>query len=448
MRRGFVALLTAEAVSMIGTRMSAVALPWFVLVTTGSAARTGLVAFAETLPYVLACALGGPLLDRIGARRVSLSADAVSALAVLAIPVMHLRGLSFSVLVTLVVAIGALRGFGDTAKRVVFPQTVAAAGVEMTRATGLHDGVARLATLLGAPLAGVLIWRFEAPTVLVVDAATFAFAAAAVALLVPTAGSTAGGAADTLPRERYLRALRGGLQFLHRDRVTAGIVLMLFFTNLFDAAYTSVYLPMWAREIADSPLALGAVMAAFALGAVLGNVAFTAVAPRLSRFWTFAVGFLIGGAPRFFVAGLADDAWVLYAVSFVAGVGIAAINPILGAVSYERVPEPLLARVQGLTVAAAWAGIPLGALIGGWTAGSMGLAAALVLLGALYLVVTLVPFVQPRWRDLDAGRSAPDGHGGHREHEAPGQDGEGGRLPSRPSRQLVHNGSRGSEVGG
>ncbi|MFD0740576.1 hypothetical protein ACFQ1L_47060 [Phytohabitans flavus] len=66
--------------------MSFVALPWFVLVTSGSAARTGIVAFAEMLPYVLVCAFGGPLLDRLGHRRVSVLGDLGSAVAVAAIP--------------------------------------------------------------------------------------------------------------------------------------------------------------------------------------------------------------------------------------------------------------------------------------------------------------------------------------------------------------------------
>jgi hypothetical protein len=110
---------------------------------------------------------------------------------------------------------------------------------------------------------------------------------------------------------------------------------------------------------------------------------------------------------------------------------------------YERVPESMLARVQGLGVAVAWAGIPLGGLIGGWTAGGMGLAAALVVLGALYLVVTVVPFVQPRWRGLDA-QSPRDGHEQREQDEGRRRDGEDDQeLPGR----LLHNGARGSGDG-
>ena len=46
-------LLLADAISLCGTRVSMIAIPWLVLTTTGSAAQTGLVAFAELLPLVV-----------------------------------------------------------------------------------------------------------------------------------------------------------------------------------------------------------------------------------------------------------------------------------------------------------------------------------------------------------------------------------------------------------
>jgi MFS family permease len=389
-KRGLTGVLIANVVSVTGSRMSLVALPWFVLVSTGSAAKMGVVAAAEMLPYVLACGLGGPLLDRVGYRRASIAADALSAAAVLAIPFL---GFNFPVLVGLVAVAGTLRGFGDTAKRVIFRNAVMASGVDVTRAASVNDGLLRLTTLLGAPLAGLLIAAFDAQTVLVIDAATFLFGAVAIAALVPAVAAS--GAA-----EPYLKALRGGLSFLRQDRLVAGLLVIFFCTNLFDSAYGSVLIPLWAKEVIGSPVALGLVSASFAVGAVLGNVVFTMVAPRVPRFATYAVGFVIGGAPRFLVPVFTDKAWPLYLVSFIAGLGMASVNPIIGAVMFERVPEHMLARVQGLGTAFAWGGIPVGALIGGWL-GGYDLAVAFVVLGIGYLLVTLVPFTHPMWRKID-----------------------------------------------
>jgi nitrate/nitrite transporter NarK len=73
-----------------------VAIPWFVLETTGSAGRAGLSGAFAFLPAFFAGIIGGALVDRIGARRVAMLADLVSGSAILMIPVLyHTIGLRF-----------------------------------------------------------------------------------------------------------------------------------------------------------------------------------------------------------------------------------------------------------------------------------------------------------------------------------------------------------------
>ena len=91
-RTPLVGFLLADAISLCGTRVSMIAIPWLVLTTTGSAAQTGLVAFAELLPLVVVQALAGPLIDRLGARGVAISCDLMSMVAVGLIPLLHLGG--------------------------------------------------------------------------------------------------------------------------------------------------------------------------------------------------------------------------------------------------------------------------------------------------------------------------------------------------------------------
>ncbi len=52
------ALLAATGISYAGNTMTLVAVPWFVLQTTGSAGRAGLAAFFATLPVALSAGLG------------------------------------------------------------------------------------------------------------------------------------------------------------------------------------------------------------------------------------------------------------------------------------------------------------------------------------------------------------------------------------------------------
>ena len=65
-------LLAANAISITGNRLTQLAIPWFVLQSTGSVAKTGLVGFFSLLPFVISSALGGVIVDRLGYRRASI----------------------------------------------------------------------------------------------------------------------------------------------------------------------------------------------------------------------------------------------------------------------------------------------------------------------------------------------------------------------------------------
>lgn len=397
-RFAFAGWLTAEAVSLTGTRVSMVAIPWFVLVSTGSATQTGLIAFAEMAPYVVVKALAGPLVDRLGARRVSIAADLASVVAVGALPLLAAMNLlSFSTLLVMVAVAGALRAPSDGAKQALVPAIVEASGVTMERATGLAGAVERLASTVGAAFAGVLVAAVGPVQALVLDAASFGVAALLLALTAPSAPRQQ----DADRAGSYWLDLRQGWDFLRRDTVLVTIVAMVATTNLLDAAYTAVLVPVWARESGGGATAIGLLFAVFSGSAVAGSVLAAAVAARLPRYWTYLVAFLLGGVPRFVVLALGVPLTGVLAVAVVGGFAVGFINPILGAVIYERIPRALVGRVTALQNSLCWAGIPFGGLLGGALVAGVGLSPALLVVGAAYFLATMLPALQAQWRDID-----------------------------------------------
>jgi len=407
-RRPLSGLLGAVGVSLLGTRMSFLALPWFVLTTTGSATRTGLVALAEMAPYVSVQALGGPVVDRVGARRVSVATDLIAAGCFGAVPVLSaLHVLSLAVLAVLVGAGGAVRGAGDSARDVLLPGVGEIAKAPLERSSGLYDGVSRLASLVGAPLAGALVLAISPLSVLAIDAGTFVVSALIVAMLVPRRAEpppypgTAAGAEAT-----YLASLAEGFRYLLNDRLLVAIAAMVLVTNFVDQAGAAVLFPVWAHEVVHSSVDLGLLFGASSLGAVVGNAVTTWLGPRIPRRMTYAVGFLLAGAPRYVALALLASVSPVLAIAFLGGLGAGGINPILGAVEYERVPRHLQARVLGAVNASAWAAIPIGSLAGGLAASAFGLRAALLTAAAIYFLTTLTPCVFPVWRQMDRTATA------------------------------------------
>ena len=237
-----------------------IAIPWLVLVTTGSPAKTGLVAFAEMAPLVAVKAGAGPLIDRVGARRVAIGCDLASTVVVGLIPLLHFAdSLTFGALVVLVALAGALRGPGDGAKAAFVPALTTHAAVPLERVTGSDRRdrtVGQLHRLRGRRGSG----------------------------RADRGGERAG------CRRRFLRRVRcrvrpldagyavgAGRRTATRDVVPPGVARRLGLpahrrrarravrdggdTNLLDLAFAAVLVPVWAR---DSGLGAGAVGTLFA----------------------------------------------------------------------------------------------------------------------------------------------------------------------------------------
>ncbi|MFB7312011.1 MFS transporter [Streptomyces sp. NPDC056192] len=400
------------AVSLTGTRVSAVALPWFVLVTTGSAAQTGLVAFCEMTPYVAVKAFTGPLVDRIGPRAISWTTDLASATAAAAVPVLHaLHLLSFPCLLILVALIGAARGPGDLAKEVMVPEAAERGRVPLERATGLTGVTERLASTIGPAAGGSLVALLGPLTGLVVNAGCFALGSVIIGLALPRG---MGHAAQEIPSQAgtgpgYWRRFGEGFTFLRSQPLLLTVIVMVAITNLLDAAFAAVLMPVWARESGNGPTAIGLTGSVLGATAVGGSLIAAMAAHRLRRRVVFFTGFLLAGAPRFLILASHAPMGVVVAVFAASGFGAGFLNPVLGAILFERVPRRMLGRVSALGDSLAWAGIPLGGLIAGATVASVGLVPVLIAGGVSYFLTTNLTGLRTEWREMDrvSARGAP-----------------------------------------
>src|SRR5262245_27375477 len=181
-RTGIIALTVAEAISTLGTRISFLALPWLVLVTTHDPVKIGIVAGASSVPYVLNGFIASPLVDRIGARRMSIISDVVSAFLMAAIALFYNLGIVF---IAIVVAVaGSFRGVGDRAKNTMLKPMMDDSGIDPVRVTSAWQGSVQLAMLTGGSVAGVLIAVYNPWGVIWIDAASYVVCALIVVTLV------------------------------------------------------------------------------------------------------------------------------------------------------------------------------------------------------------------------------------------------------------------------
>lgn len=397
-RRPLSALLVGHVLSRTGNVVTLFAVPFAVLGEGGGPAHVGLAAAASTTPVLVGGTFGGALIDRIGLVRSAVASDAVSGATLALIPLLSLvDALPFPLLLAIVFVSGLLDVPGETARRVLLPRLAEQARIPLERSVGFLDVSTRLSTMLGAPLAGVLVAAFGAHLALVVTALAFAASAVLTAATIrEPAAATDGSEASA----GYWSDLRDGFRFVLRDPLLRCIIGLVLVTNALDSARSSTLLPLYAEQRLGGPQSLGLVVGVFGAAALTGSLSFGLIAHRLPRRIPFGLCFVIAGT-----YGVAPALGVgttgLAVAAAVCGLAAGALNPILGAVFLDRIPRPLQARVLGLVSAGTWAGMPLGGLVAGVAAGTIGLQTTLAISAAVYLAATFTPLLGGPWRSME-----------------------------------------------
>jgi MFS family permease len=401
-RTPLLALVGSSAVSEIGSTLTFIALPWFVLQSTGSAARTGLTGFAVAVPGFFVGIFGGTLVDRLGYRRSSIVADLVSGIGLALVPALYFTvGLPFVVLMALVFVGSMLAIPGVTSRRSMLPELASQAGTRLERVNSAFESIQHLGLLLGPPAAGLLIaWR-GAPTALWVDAATFVFSAIVVGLFVPTPTATAEPVATE--RSPYRDQVVEGWRFLLRDSLLRDMAITVAIFNGLTAPVFAVALPVFVNEKYGNATVLGLMASVFAVGALAGIAAYGAVGHRLPRQVIWYAGYLL--MPGFYwVLATQTSLPALLAVLAFTGFATAPLNPLMTTIRHERIPTAMRGRVFATYSAITQLVSPLGIVLGGFAIATMGFHVTVVVLAVTVQVATIAMLFVPSLRKMGAAK--------------------------------------------
>lgn len=394
-------IFIANAVSMIGSELTLIAIPWFVLQTTGSASKTGLTAFFETLPAVIAGIFGGAIIDRLGYRRACIIADVGSGVTIALVPLLYFTvGLAFWQLLVFVFCSALFAVASATSLTSLLPEVAGAAGVSLEQANSTFWAIQRGAALIGAPLAGILIGIIGTSNVLWIDAATFLFSAVAIALIIPNLATSLN--AET--SHRYLSDVKEGLQFIHRHRLILTLVLTVVLTNFLDAPLFSVIMPVFVKERFQNAVDLGLAVAAFGGGGLVGAIVTFAWGERLPRRAVFAGSFILSGLLFWALAAL-PPLPITIGVLAIAGLASGPLNPILLTVVQELVPASMRGRIFGALAAVANMAVPFGVVLAGYLLDLIHLQSVLFFVAICYSLVTLSLLFNPVLHEMNVRRN-------------------------------------------
>jgi len=375
--RNFQLFIIGQLISLIGTWMQTTAQQWLVYRLTGSVAILGLFGFANQLPMLLLAWMGGYVGDRYNRHRgviVTQTCSMVLAFLLAGLTLTHL--IREWHLIVIAFLVGIVNAFDVPIRQAFFVQMVGRE--DLPNAIALNSSIFNGARVVGPAMAGFAIvllgegWCFFLNGI--------SFIAVLVALLLMRIEPPVKKPSDESPVRSFVQ----GFKFAMHDRPIRSALFMLCLLSMFGLQY-SVFLPIYAHDILHGGAkALGLLMSAAGVGAVLGALQFaartkyTGLARWIATTCTVcAVGLiLMSHATVFWLCAV-----LLFAVGFAATSQMAATNTII----QERVPDELRSRLMAVYATMFMGVQPLGALLAGGVGKHIGTPNTVLLFGCAVL---------------------------------------------------------------
>jgi MFS family permease len=381
-------LLTAELVSLTGSAMTFVALPFFVLITTGSTAKMGWVLAAEMLPIAIFGIPAGTVIAKLGAKKTMLISDAARGPLMLVIPILHHYGdLSFAALLGTTFAIGIFAAPYFASSRLVVPEVAGEDEQAVASVNAVLSGANQLTQLAGPVLAAVIIGFAGASTVLVVDGCTYIFSFLVIATVV-RAGRRVEAAAEQ-------KGVLSGLRFLLGDSLLGPMMIAACVINFVAQGIILGVQAIDYFRYHHSGHIVGYLFAGFGVGAFLGALAAQQLTQRVPLLKLAAVAIVAMPLPLFLLSPTTP--WPVATV-VIGGFGFFSplVNaPVIGLLTV-RTPAELRPKVLTSVMTVATMAGPLGFVAAGYALQHVALGAffiglpALLTLGGLAFAAVLL----------------------------------------------------------
>jgi MFS family permease len=398
----FLKFWIGETVSLLGTQVTTLAVPLTAIyVFNASDNMVGVLRFLQLAPYIGFALLFGVWADRHRRRQVMLWTNAVRAVLVMLVPVLHWCGaLNMPLLLIIACAVGVASVLFDVSWMPYVPTVVKDSRHYVEANTKV--GISYSATSVAGPgLAGFLVAALTAPVALIVDAFSYLVSICSL-LLIRTQEPR-----PAPPAERHVMSeLRDGLRYVFGRPVLRWLAIIGFWCNFFMITVWTMFLLYGTHQLRLSASTIGLIFGISSVGAVIGSMLSGQVIKRFPTGPAYLVaqtGLLLGpvvivvaGGPRLVVVCLMTLSF------FITYLGLGVVNVILITVRQLDTPQSLMSRMTACFRMLLFGGGALGGLAAGLIAGWVGNRNALIVAAAGSAAVLILIIISPvmRLREL------------------------------------------------
>ena len=377
--------------SNIGTWMQNFTLGALAFALTGQSWFIGVVIFAQLGPTLLMSPVGGVLADTYDRKRLMIGAAFIQMTFSLGLAVLVLSGHPNRwAIVGLVAVIGVAGAVNAPAANATLPALVGRR--DIAGAISLNSAQMNLSRVIGPLIAGLAIGVDHAGVIFAINAATYLFVIAAIAIVPFDSKPT--GAGSEPPMER----LRQGLIAANEDRVIRKVLITVSVFSFCSLIFIYQLAPFAVENLGGDGQTFTIVFSSFGLGAALGAIAVGTLLVRVPHATLTRLG-LVGFAISLGALAVQHSVGPAVGTAFFTGIFYFTIITSLSTTLQEQVRDDMRGRVMGLWMMG-WAGlVPLGSLIGGPIIDIVGLTTVFVFGAVVALVLA--------WY---SGRPTPAGH--------------------------------------
>lgn len=374
-------LWSAAVVSNLGDGIRVTALPLLIAAVTRDPLIVSGATAATFAPWILFSLPGGALVDRMDRRKVMIIGQAARGVVVAALAVLVAQGMESVIFIYLTAfVIGTGEVFVDTSLQASIPMLVPEPDLESANGKLL---AAEFVTndAVGGPV-GAWLFALAAAVPFGIDAATFLIAGFLVSRIATPLTPVVEGVQTSL-----WQSIREGISFVKGDGLLRGLAGTVALANLATGAGGSILVLLALEELGLSELGFGLLIAAGALGGLLGAVVSRSLASRVGRRWTMTSGAFLLAVGQTMI-GLAPNGWWAGAGLMMGTFGISAWSVVGRSLRQAVSPDRILGRVVTTFRLIGVGVLPLGALAGGAIAAAAGIRVPYLLGGAAILLVT------------------------------------------------------------
>jgi MFS family permease len=389
----FLKLWSAETISQFGTQVSFIAIPLVALLVLGASAfEVALLSTIEFLPFILFTLPAGVWIDRMRRRPVLIAGDLGRAASLLSIPVAHALGvLSIQQLYLVAFINGALTVFFDVAWQSYLPSLVERDDIVEGNA---KLEVSRSAAQIGGPgLGGLLIDLISAPLAIVADALSFLGSALFLfAIRKKERPLQADATRGASPLGGMRVALVEGLRYVLGNPFIRAIAASTGTFNLFGNLIFAILIVYMVRELGLDPTAIGLVFGVGNVGAIVAAILVSRISRRIGVGRTILASIALGGVSGLLVplAPRENPVPFLLAALVVGSFSTVVYNVNQVSLRQSITPDRLQGRLNATMRFIGWGTIPIGSLLGGVLASTIGLLPT-IWVGTIGLLMPVLP---------------------------------------------------------